>query len=67
MPPRKRYDEEDLYSRPVRDGGIGRNTGGGYRSTSGQQYDADPRVLGDDLAGLEIRDEEGNFILLLFI
>lgn len=30
------------------------------RSGDRDRYDADPRVLGDDFAGLELRDEEGN-------
>ncbi|KAI9701490.1 MAG: ubiquitin-binding protein cue5 [Candelina mexicana] len=30
----------------------------GRRSSDRERYDADPRVLGDDFAGLELRDEE---------
>ena len=31
----------------------------GRRSTDRERYDADPQVLGDDFAGLELKDNEG--------
>ncbi len=38
----------------------GRRSGDlGRRSGERERYDADPQVLGDDFAGLELRDDEG--------
>ncbi|EKG16587.1 Ubiquitin system component Cue [Macrophomina phaseolina MS6] len=37
-----------------------RRSAEGRRSADRERYDADPRVLGDDFAGLELRDNEAN-------
>lgn len=34
----------------------------GRRSADRERYDADPKVLGDDFTGLELRDSEGMFL-----
>lgn len=36
-----------------------RRSAEGRRSNDRERYDADPRVLGDDFAALELRDNEG--------
>lgn len=47
------YGEEPAYSRARRSGDLGR------RSGDRERYDADPQLLDDDFAGLELRDSEG--------
>lgn len=36
-----------------------RRSAEGRRSADRERYDSDPRVLGDDFSGLELRDNEG--------
>ncbi len=65
---RKRIDGEDEDEepppqpprRPLQQfGGSGRRTGDvGRRSGDRDRYDADPEVLGDDFAELQLRDDE---------
>lgn len=51
--PSGNYEQPSTYGRPRRSGDMGR------RSGDRERYDADPQVLGDDFAGLELRDSEG--------
>ncbi len=49
---------------PYSQGYGGRRSGDlGRRSGERDRYDADPQVLGDDFAGLELRDDDGTTIL----
>ena len=36
----------------------------GRRSADRDRYDSDPRVLGDDFGGLDVRDEEGEMMAI---
>lgn len=53
------YGEEPNYSRPRRSGDLGR------RSGDRERYDADPQLLDDDFAALELRDSEGKAFRVL--
>lgn len=59
-------DEDEYQGRPAQGGyapqqqpGGRRSNEFGRRSTDRERYDADPHVLGDDFAGLQMRDNEG--------
>lgn len=59
-------DEDDFRSQPAQGAYVpqqqqgGRRSGDfGRRSTDRERYDADPQVLGDDFAGLQMKDNEG--------
>ena len=59
-------DEDDFQTRPAQSGyapsqqyGGRRSSEFGRRSADRERYDADPQVLGDDFAGLQMRDNEG--------
>ena len=66
-------DEDDFNARPARpaQGRYGQPGGGstygrksgdtGRRSGDRERYDADPQVLGDDFATLQMRDDEGQY------
>ena len=60
-------EDEDDFQRPPRQGYQPQQSYGGRgssefgrRSADRERYDADPQVLGDDFAGLSMRDNEGN-------
>lgn len=67
-------DEDDFDARPARpaQGRYGQPGGGsmygrrsgdtGRRSGDRERYDADPQVLGDDFATLQMRDDEGQYL-----
>ena len=58
-------EEDDFQGRPPQQGypqqsfGSRRSNEVGRRSAERERYDADPQVLGDDFAGLQMRDNEG--------
>ncbi len=59
-------DENNFQGRPPQQGypipqqSSGRRSSEfGRRSADRERYDADPQVLGDDFAGLQMRDNEG--------
>lgn len=59
-------DEDDIQGRPPQQSypaqqqSSGRRSSEfGRRSADRERYDADPQVLGDDFAGLQMRDNEG--------
>ena len=59
-------EEDDFQGRPTQQGypprqrfGSRRSGEFGRRSAEREHYDADPQVLGDDFAGLQMRDNEG--------
>lgn len=54
QPPKQGYQPQQNY------GGRGSNELG-RRSADRERYDADPQVLGDDFAGLSMKDNEGKF------
>ena len=58
-------DEDDFHGRPAHGypsqpqyGGRG-SSEFGRQSADRERYDADPQVLGDDFAGLQMKDNEG--------
>ena len=59
-------DDDDFQGRPPQQGYANKQQYGGRRSSEytrrsadRERYDADPQVLGDDFAGLQMRDNEG--------
>ena len=68
-------DDENFRDEPVRTSNTrfgfnqqpsyGGRRSGEYdrRSSERDRYDADPQVLGDDFAGLQMRDNDGRLIL----
>ena len=59
-------DDDDFQGRPPQQGYPAQQQYGGRRSSEykrrsadHERYDADPQVLGDDFAGLQMRDNEG--------
>ena len=59
-------EEDDFQGRPLQQGYPPQQKFGGRgssefgrRSAERERYDADPQVLGDDFAGLQMRDNEG--------
>ena len=52
IPPAQGYSSQNQY-------GGRRSSEYGRRSTDRERYDADPQVLGDDFAGLQMHDSEG--------
>lgn len=59
-------DEDGYQGRPPAQGYSAQQQSGGRRSSElgrrsadRERYDADPQVLGDDFAGLQMRDNEG--------
>ena len=59
-------DDDDFQGRPPQQGYPAQQQYGGRRSSEyrrrsadRERYDADPQVLGDDFAGLQMRDNEG--------
>ena len=61
-------DDDDIQGRPPQQGYPAQQQYGGRRSgeyrrrsADRERYDADPQVLGDDFAGLQMRDNEGRY------
>jgi len=59
-------DEDNMQGRPAQGGYVPQQQYGGRRSseytrrsTDRERYDADPQVLGDDFAGLQMKDNDG--------
>ena len=59
-------DNDDFQGQPAQGGYVPQQRYGGRRSsdfvrrsTDRDRYDADPQVLGDDFAGLQMKDNEG--------